>query len=104
MPANRWLRKFVPNRAIAASSDELTALYRLAKQGLGITPLPHYVGDPDDTMHKLMELPKGCHHEIWILTHPDLRHTARVKTFMTFMHQEIKAEDSDAQEVKAGGP
>lgn len=89
-PANRWLRKYVPTGAVAAGSDKLTGLYHLARQGLGIAPLPNYVGDPDESMVKVMELPEGCHHEVWILTHPDLRNTARVKAFMQFMYNETK--------------
>ena len=90
LPANKWLRKHVPHTAISAVSDKLTGLYKLARQGLGIAPLPHYVGDPDRTLFKLMALPKSCHHDIWILTHPDLRQTARVKAFMQFMYHVTK--------------
>ena len=93
LPANRWLRKYVPNSSISAVSDKLSGLYKLAQQGLGITPLPHYVGDSDNTMLKVMELPKSCHHDVWILTHPDLRQTARVRAFMQFMYHETKVEE-----------
>lgn len=96
LPANRWLRKYVPDSSISALSDKLTGLYQLARQGLGIAPLPHYVGDPDPAMHKVMALPQSCHHEVWILTHPDLRQTARVKAFMQFMYQETKGDESGA--------
>ena len=27
--------------------------------------------------------------ELWLLTHPDLRHTARVKTLLSFLHGEF---------------
>ena len=47
LPLIKWLRKYVPSEAIAASSDKLTGLYKIAQQGLGIAPLPHYVGDSD---------------------------------------------------------
>ena len=93
LPANRWLRKYVPHSSIAAASDKLSGLYKLAQQSLGITPLPHYVGDSDNAMRKVMDLPKSCHHDAWILTHPDLRQTARVKAFMQFMYYETKAEE-----------
>ena len=91
LPANRWLRKHLPDASISVVCDKLTGLFKFARQGLGITPLPHYVGDPDPDMIKVMELPKSCYHDIWILTHPDLRQTARVKAFMQFMYQETKA-------------
>ena len=87
LPLIKWLRKYVPSEAIAASSDKLTGLYKIAQQGLGIAPLPHYVGDPDPDLIKVMELPRRFYRHIWILTHPDLRHTARIRAFMQFMYQ-----------------
>ena len=80
----------MPSEAIAASSDKLTGLYKIAQQGLGIAPLPHYVGDPDPDLVKVMGLPRRFHRHIWILTHPDLRHTARIRAFMKFMYQETR--------------
>lgn len=92
LPANRWLRKYIPPDKIAASSDKLSSLYKLAKQGLGIAPLPHYVGKADEDMLQVMEMPKSCHHEIWILTHPDLRNSARIRAFMQYMYEEMEKE------------
>jgi DNA-binding transcriptional LysR family regulator len=77
----------VPSKAIIASSDKLTGLYKIAQQGLGIAPLPHYVGDLDPDLVKVMEVPRRFHRNIWILTHPDLRHTARISAFMKFMYK-----------------
>jgi DNA-binding transcriptional LysR family regulator len=88
LPANQWLRKLVPENCIEACCDKLSGLYKLAKQDLGITILPHYLGDADSSLVEIMKLPEHCHHAVWILTHPDLRHTARVKAFMQFMYQE----------------
>ncbi len=94
LPVIKWLKKYVSDKAIAASSDKLTGLYKMAQQGLGIAPLPHYVGDPDPTLVKVMEVPRQFHRAVWILTHPDLRHTARIRAFMGFMHKEAKNEFS----------
>lgn len=87
LPFIKWLRRYVPSKNIVASSDKLTGLYKIAQQGLGIAPLPHYVGDSDSDLVKVMEVPKKYHRTIWILTHPDLRHTARIKAFMKFMYK-----------------
>jgi DNA-binding transcriptional LysR family regulator len=87
LPLIKWLRKYVPSNAIVASSDKLTGLYKIAQQGLGIAPLPHYVGDSDPDLVKVMDVPRRFHRNIWILTHPDLRHTARIRAFMKFMYK-----------------
>lgn len=90
LPIIKWLKKYISDKAIAASSDKLTGLYKMAQQGLGIVPLPHYVGDPDPILVKVMEVPQQFHRAVWILTHPDLRHTARIRAFMGFMKKEVK--------------
>lgn len=90
LPANKWLRRHVQEDKIVACCDKLTGLYHLARQGLGLTILPHYVADSDPTMVQLMELPPECHHHVWILTHPDIRFTARIRAFMQFMYQETE--------------
>lgn len=85
---NEWLKNLVPKSAIAVSSNMLTTLYSYARQGLGVAPLPTYVGDRDDQLACLMDVPEQFHHKIWILTHPDLKNTRRIKAFMQFMYNE----------------
>ena len=91
LPASQWLKKHVPDHCVTAASAKLSALFKFAQQDLGIAALPHYVGQSDGQMVEIMELPEHCHRNVWILTHPDLRNTARVKAFMQFMYQQVKA-------------
>ncbi len=89
LSVSQWLKKYVPSRCVAAASDKLSTLFKFAQQGLGIAALPHYVGQSDENMVEILELPGDCHRNVWILTHPDLRNTARVRAFMQFMYQSI---------------
>jgi DNA-binding transcriptional LysR family regulator len=97
--ASKWLRRHVPGKRVAASSDKLSTLYKFAQQDLGIAPLPHYICENDDNMVEIMELPDDCHREVWILTHPDLRNTARIRTFMQFMYQQTKQNDLSERRI-----
>ena len=85
--ASKWLQKVVPAQSVVATSDKLSTLFKFAQQDLGIAALPHYVGLSDPQMIEIMELPAECHRNVWILTHPDLRNTARIRAFMQFMYQ-----------------
>ena len=85
-----WLKKNVTAHCVVAASDKLSTLFKFAQQDMGIAALPHYVGQSDGQMVEIMELPDDCHRNVWILTHPDLRNTARVRAFMQFMHQQVK--------------
>ncbi len=61
------------------------------KSGLGISILPCFVGDREPSLRRL---PPGIPHPsqaIWLLTHADLRTTARVRIFIDFMARAINA-------------
>jgi len=88
LPANKWLRKYVEEKNIVACCDKLSGLYHLALQGMGLTVLPHYIGEHAPNLLQIMTLPPECNHHIWILTHPDIRFTGRIKAFMQFMYQQ----------------
>lgn len=92
---NEWLKKLVPRSAIALSCNMLTSLYSYTCQGLGIAPLPVYVGDPAPSLVKVMEVPERFYQQIWMLTHPDLISTRRIKAFMRFMYDETKPTNND---------
>ncbi len=91
LSASLWLKKNVPSHCVVAASDKLSTLFKFAQQDMGIAALPHYVGQSDKNMVEILELPEDCHRNVWILTHPDLRNTARVRAFMQFMYHQAKA-------------
>ncbi len=87
---NEWLKKLIPKSAISVCCNMLSNLYHYVRQDMGIAPLPVYLGDQDKYLMKVMNLPKELSHNIWILTHPDLKNTQRIKAFMRFMYEETK--------------
>ena len=86
IPVNHYIRKYIDAKQIAATSDKLSGLYQMCKQGLGIAALPSYVAEKDASLKCVGELPDSTQkNAIWLLTHPDLKNTARIKAFMEFM-------------------
>lgn len=85
---NEWLKSLVPKSSINMSCNMLTSLYSYALQGLGIAPLPTYVADRDSRLLEVMEVPEKFYNKIWMLTHPDLKNTSRIRAFMQFMYNE----------------
>ncbi len=58
------------------------AQFAAAKAGLGIAMLPCFMCDPEPTLVRVVrELAKPAF-DVWVLTHPDLRDTARIRSFM----------------------
>lgn len=72
------------------------------RAGLGISMLPCFLADPDPELERLPPGEPLSSRDVWILTHKDLRHTARVRTFMDFIAEVIK-EQSDLLEGRRGG-
>lgn len=80
-PAARWLRDHVPTERVGASVDSFFAAAVAARSGAHAL-LPSYLGDePSLGLARLSEPVPELASEIWVLTHPDLRHAARVRAF-----------------------
>lgn len=88
---NEWLKKAVPRSAINLKCNMLTSLHRYVLQGLGIAPLPTYIGDRDNRLVIVHEVPEKYYGDIWMLTHPDLKNTGRIRAFMQFMYKECSS-------------
>lgn len=81
----RWLRRTLPEAAIALRADSLVELCRAARAGIGLAALPCYLGDVSEGLVRIATatVPEGA--ALWVLTHEDLRRTARVSAFTEFM-------------------
>jgi DNA-binding transcriptional LysR family regulator/class 3 adenylate cyclase len=87
--AARWLRSMAPNAKIVARSNTVPGLMMTVRSGAGLAPLPMPLAGRDpDLLCMLGPLP-GLYSPIYMLTHPDLRNTPRVRTFFDFILAEI---------------
>jgi DNA-binding transcriptional LysR family regulator len=89
--AAKWLRQVAPDARIVARNNSVLGLLYAVKSGIGIAPLPTALGDGEkDLVCVLGPIPELA--RIWrLLTHPDLRDTARVSAFFDFITEEIDA-------------
>ncbi|WNJ87883.1 LysR family transcriptional regulator [Bosea sp. 685] len=91
MGISRWLNKNVPAGAVALRADSLIALRQAAQAGLGFALLPHYLGDLSPNLRRVRySAPEFETTGLWVLTHEDLRRTARVNTFTAFASKELQ--------------
>jgi DNA-binding transcriptional LysR family regulator len=71
---------------VAHYADNLLAQLEAVKSGMGIAMLPCFIADTFPSLERLELLPSaGNCGALWILTHEDLRATARVRAFIDFM-------------------
>ena len=76
-----------PSSAVRHQADNVLVQLEAAKAEMGLAMLPCFIADPIETLQRLhLVAPEeaSCG-DLWILTHQDLRATARVKAFMDFM-------------------
>jgi len=85
-----WKKREQAERQIVFACSTTLAIVNAVAAGLGTTLLPCYVGDADRRLVRIGEPAESLTIELWILTHPDLRHTARVKALMAFLFDALK--------------
>lgn len=98
-----WLRRTFDERQFAARAGDIATLRALTLAGLGVTVLP---GDQYCTeLVHLFPLEPAFVGQLWLLTHPDLRHVARIRTFMDFLADSLRADPRLApRALPAGSP
>lgn len=61
-----------------------------ARGGLGLAMLPCFIGDSDPGLVRASSRKPTKARDIWLLTHSDLRRTARIRVFMAFAEKVLR--------------
>jgi DNA-binding transcriptional LysR family regulator len=80
----RWMRATLPRAEIALRCDSFLAARAAAEAGLGLAALPCYLGDLSPALVRFSGPVPEMATGLWVLTHEDLRRTARVSAFTEF--------------------
>lgn len=70
-------------------ASSMLLLLAAARDGIGIACLPRYLGDREQELQLVLDLPSELGAELWILRHPHHRDTARMRAFSDFMSAHI---------------
>lgn len=85
----RWLDKHVDQPATICRLNSLLAMAEAAAMGMGATVLPCFLGAERAELVRVGQPVVELDVELWMLTHPDLRHAARVRAFTEFAGAEL---------------
>lgn len=89
----RWMRTAVPAERIVLRIDTVLGMADAARLGVGIAALPDALGDRVPGLRRLSPSPiPRTETAFWLLTHPGLRHVARVKAAFDFLARRIGEE------------
>ena len=99
-PMTKWIEEHVRESSIKLWFDAFTTLRSALNAGLGCSVLPCFTGDDDPELEQLPGTHGMSKSSLWVLTHPDLRRSARIHAFMEFFAARLVA----ASEALIGKP
>jgi DNA-binding transcriptional LysR family regulator len=85
----RFVREHVPPERVAYKVNTVLGLAEAVEAGVGVGHLPCFVADVRPSLVRLAAPEPRFAADLWLLTHPDLRHAARVRVFLDFLAAEI---------------
>jgi DNA-binding transcriptional LysR family regulator len=94
LPATRWLAERTPAGATVLRCNSWLSQFAAARAGLGLAALPCFLGDTAPELLRVLPPEPALAGELWLLTHPDLRRTARVRAFMETLARGLRREQA----------
>lgn len=91
-PWKAWRGRQLPKPVRPFNSDSTLINIQLARLGTGIIHVPCCVGDREPELVRFGEPPEELTLNLWVLIHPDLRQTARVKALRDHLVDRIGQE------------
>ncbi|MGL4634394.1 MAG: LysR family transcriptional regulator [Beijerinckiaceae bacterium] len=85
----RWMARAVAPSKIVYRLNTVLGLSQAVEAGLGIGFVPCFIGDKAPGLVRLLRSPMVFDSSLWMLTHPDLKNSARVRAFVDFMGREL---------------
>jgi DNA-binding transcriptional LysR family regulator len=89
--AGDWIAAHVSSDRIFYRSNSLVNQLMAVRAGVGIALLPCYLADAYDGIRRICGVLAEPASELWIVTHKDLRNTARIRAFLTVIGDAIVA-------------
>jgi len=85
----RWLEKFKPLSEVGLRMNSFGCLRQACVDGLGLAMLPVVLGESSSALARVGALEPECATDLWLLTHPDLRDTVRIKVVFQLLQVEL---------------
>ena len=84
--ASLWFNKETQGSRIVLRGTSFLILRNACAGGMGVTCLPTYLGAG---LVKLADAPESTFTDLWLLTHPELRKSARIRAVLDWMAQVV---------------
>jgi DNA-binding transcriptional LysR family regulator len=91
-PQARWFERHIPAERVVFRSNSNLVQIAAAKAGLGIGLLSCFIADQAADLVRILPDADTIHHELWLVTHADLRRSARIRTVYDDLAETITKE------------
>ena len=85
-----WVTDNYPDARVVLQVDDVGTMLTAVRNGLGVARMPCYIGDSDTDVRRIDVLLTPSDWSIWVLSHVDLRCTARVRVCREFLFDIIQ--------------
>jgi DNA-binding transcriptional LysR family regulator len=92
VPPIAWLGQQAPGTVPCYRSNNLLNQMAAAKAGFGLVALPCFMTADQPELARVLAITDAPVNQFWLLTHPDLRETARIRAFLDFMAKALAAD------------
>ncbi len=99
----RWSARELGDARVALRADSLTAIHHAAISGIGVAALPCYLGDTTRALRRVRGPVPELATELWVLTHEDLKRTARIRAVTDWLVAQL-SEERDLLTGRRPGP
>ena len=79
---DRWLARQVPDSSVVLRVDNFSHALSMVRSGLGIALLPAFLEEELPELQPLTPAVTELQTPLWLLTHPELKNTTRIKVLM----------------------
>lgn len=88
---NVWMREHASGATVSMRCNSMLGAARAVAVGAGVCVLPCFLADADAALQRVVPKPVLTH-DLWLVVHPDLRQTARVRAVYDFLVELLRAE------------
>jgi len=101
LASHAWMREHAPGAPVGLRVNSGTALLSAVRAGIGVGHLFCMMGDVQDDLMQIRPPEPELETALWILTHDDLRTTARIRVFLDFMAKRIRKRAGNTKAIES---
>ena len=87
----RWMAEHIPSDQVIYRANSMLNICAAARAGIGLAVLPCFLADRAAELTRLRPPDAGLVSDLWLLTHPDLRHTPRIRALLDALYRDLRA-------------